>query len=73
MERVEQFAPDPLRSHKCQKYGHHEDAYRGRKVCWKCGQKDPDHHMNECEFLYKFANCSGDHPVYARSCGSWRR
>ena len=39
----------------------------------QCDQKDPDHHMNECEFPNKSANCSGDHRVYARSCESWRR
>lgn len=69
MERVEQFVPNPLRCYKCQKYGHHEDTCRGREVCvgGKCGQKDPDPHMNECEFPNKCANCGGEHPVYARS------
>ena len=35
--------------------------------------KDPDHHMNECEFLNKCANCCGNHLVSPRSCESWRR
>ena len=73
MEKVEQFVPNPLRCYRCQKYGHHEDSCRGRKVCGKCGQRDPGHHMNECEFPYKCTNCGGDHPVYARSCHIWRR
>ena len=73
MERVEQFVPNPLRCYKCQKYRHHEDAFRGREVCEKCDQKDPDHHMNECEFPNKCANCGGDHTVFTRSCESWRR
>ena len=42
-------------------------------MCRKCGKKNPDHHMNECEFPNKCANCGGDHPVYARSYESWRR
>ena len=73
MERVEQFVPNPLRCYKFQKYGHHEYTCRGLKVCGKCGQKDPDHLMNECEFPNKWANCGGDNPVYARSCEIWRR
>ena len=66
MERVKQFVPNPLRCYKCQKYRHHEDACRERKVCRKHGQKDPDHHINECEFPNKCANCGGDHLVYTQ-------
>ena len=73
MERVKQFVPNLLRCYKCQKYGHHEDACRGIEVRGKCDQKDSDHHMNECEFPNKCANCDGDHPVYTRSFESWRR
>ena len=73
MKRVEQFVPNPLRCYKCQKHGHHEDACRGREVCGKCGQKDPDLQMNECEFPYRCSNSGGDHLVNARSCESWRR
>ena len=61
-----------MRCYKFQKYRHHEDPCRGWEVCGKCGQKDPDPHMNECEFPHKCANCGGDHPVYARYCESWR-
>ena len=55
IERVKQFVSNPLTCYKCQKYGHHENACRGREVCGKCGKKKPDHHMNECEFLNKCA------------------
>ena len=72
MERVEQFIPNPLRCYKCQTYGHHEDNCRGKEVCGKCGQQNPDHHINDCDFLNKCANCGGDHPVYSRTCESWR-
>ena len=72
MEKVEQFVPNPLRCYRCQKYGHHEDSCRGREVCGKCGQRDPSHHMNECEFPYKCTNYAGDHLVYTRSCNIWR-
>ena len=29
--------------------------------------------MNDCQFPFKYANCSGDHPVYVRSFESWRQ
>ena len=73
MERVEQYIPNTLRCYKCQKYGHHEDNCRWREVCGKCGQQNPDRHINDCQFPCKCANCGGDHPVYARSCESWRQ
>ena len=65
--------PNPLWCYKCQKYGPDEDNCRWRAVCGKCGQQNPDHHINDCQFLCKFANCGGDHLVYARSCESWRQ
>ena len=37
----------------------------------KYGRQDSDHHINECEFPNKCANCGGDHLIYARSCDSW--
>ena len=39
----------------------------------KCGQQNPDHHINDCQFQCKCANYGGNHPVYARSCESWRQ
>ena len=55
MERVEQFILSPLRCYNCQKYGHHEDNCRGRQVCGKCAQQDPDHHIDNCSNPYKCA------------------
>ena len=72
-ERVEQYIPNPLRCYKCQKYGHNEDNCRAREVCGKCGQLNPDRHINDCQFPCKCENCDGDHPEYARSCESWRQ
>ena len=73
MGRVEQYISNPLRCYKCQKYGHHEDDCRGREVCGKCGQQNPDHHINDCQFPYKCANFGGGHQVYAKSCKNWRQ
>ena len=73
MERVEQFFLNPLQCYKCQRYGYHEYNCKGKEVCRKCGQQNPDHHINDCDLLNKCANCGGDHPVYSRSCESWRQ
>ena len=71
MEKMAQYTANPLRCYKFQKYGHHKDNSRRREVCEKYGHHEPDqHHINE--FLHKCANCSGNYPVYARSCESWR-
>ena len=43
LERVKQYIPAPLRCFKCQKFGHHREACRGRQTCSKCSEKDPDH------------------------------
>ena len=52
LERVEQYVPAPLRCFKCQKFGHHREACRGRQTCSKCGEKDPGHAEEDC--LKKF-------------------
>ena len=67
LERVKQYIPNPLWCYKCQKYSPHEDNCRGCEVCRKCGQQNSDHHINDCQFPYKCANCGSDHLVYARS------
>ena len=72
MERVEQYVPNSLRCYICQKYGHYEDNCRGREVYRKCGQQDPDPHINECKLPKEFANCDGDHLVYTRSSNIWK-
>ena len=72
MERVEQYVPSPLGYYKCQKYGHHEDKYRGREVFAKCGQQYHGHDINDCELPNEYTNCDGYHPASARSCDSWK-
>ena len=43
IERVELYIPAPLRCFKCQKFGHHKEICRGRRVC---DELDPDHMEN---------------------------
>ena len=60
VKMVEQFIPNPLRCYKCQKYGHHQDKCNGKSVCGKCGQKDPNHSIEECKNTHRCINCGGD-------------
>ena len=73
LERVEQYVPAPLRCFKCQKFGHHREACRGRQTCSKCGEKDPDHAEENCSKEIRCANCQQDHPAYARTCTVYQK
>ena len=72
IERVEQYIPTPLRCFKCQKFGHHKEICRGRQVCGKCGERDPDHMENECNSI-KCANCHEEHPAFSRGCAIYEK
>ena len=73
LEKVEQYVPAPLRCFKCQKFGHHREACRGRQTCSKCGEKDPDHVEEDCLKETRCANCQQDHPAYARTCTVYQK
>ena len=73
LERVEQYVPAPLRCFKCQKYGHHREACRGRQTCTKCNEKDPDHVEEDCMKEITSANCRQDHPAHARPCAVYQK
>ena len=45
----------------------------GVKCAGNVVKQNPDHHINDCQFPYKCANCGGDHPVCVRSCENWRQ
>ena len=72
MERVEQFIPNPLRCYKCLKYGHHEGKCNGKSVCGKCGQKDPDHSIEECKNTQRCANWGGP-PGICKNMRKWKK
>ena len=72
MESVEQYLPNTPRFYKCQKYSHHEDICRELEIYRKCGQENPENHINECDFPNKYTSYGGDDPVYARSFDSWK-
>ena len=66
--RVEQYVQPPPRGFKCQKYGHHREACRGRQTCAKCGKIDPDHVEEDCLKEIRCKNCRQDRMVFDRSC-----
>ena len=71
IERVEQYIPAPLQCFKCQKFGHHKEICRGRQVCGKCGERDPDQTENECKSI-KCANCHEEDPAFS-SCAIYKK
>ena len=72
IERVEQYIQAPMRCFKCQKFGHYKEIYRGRQVCDKCDECDPDHMENECKNI-KCANCHEEYPAFSRSCAIYKK
>ena len=73
LEKVEQRVPTPLRCFKCQKFGHHREACRGRQTCTKCGEKDPDRAEEDCMKEIQSENFQKDHPAYARTCAIYQK
>ena len=62
-----------LRCFKCQKYGHHREACRGRQTYTKCGEKDPDHLEEDCLKQIRCANRRQDPSAYVRSCDVYKK
>ena len=58
------FIPNPLRCFKCYRYGHGENACRGKVTCARCGQVD--HESKTCNNAISCANCKGSHFPYSR-------
>ncbi|XP_064456868.1 uncharacterized protein LOC135367496 [Ornithodoros turicata] len=67
---VRPYIPNPLRSFKCNRFGHAADACRGSPCCARCGQQG--HDTKECRGPDCCVNCSSDHPSYSRSCAKWK-
>ncbi|XP_041369636.1 uncharacterized protein LOC121383611 [Gigantopelta aegis] len=67
---VEPFVLNPLRCFKCQKYGHGQNACRGKLTCARCGQFDHDSKRSQQDLLC--INCKGDHFTYSRECPRWK-
>ena len=72
-ERIEQYIPAPLKCFKCQKYGHHREACRGRETCAKCGEKDPDHMEEDSLKEIRCPNCQQDHTAYSKYCNVYKK
>ena len=72
LESVEQYVPAPLRRFKSHKLGHHWEVCRGRNICAKFTEKDPNHTDEECTNEMKCANCRQNHSSYKRSCDIYK-
>ncbi|XP_064456600.1 uncharacterized protein LOC135367290 [Ornithodoros turicata] len=70
---VRPCVPNPRRCFKCQRFGHGSQVCRGRTTCPKCADTDQNHTAKTCQNKIKCANCSGNHPVYSRSCPQWQQ
>lgn len=68
---VRPYVLNPLRSFKCQRFGHSSQDCRGRQTCAKCSAHE--HSSESCENSLHCANCDGKHAAYSWSCPSWKK
>ena len=68
---VSQFISNPVRCHKCQKFGHTKFNCRKNEVCTKCGQEDHTD-SQECKNEAKCVNCQGKHASNDKECPKWK-
>ena len=73
LERVEHYVPAPLGCFKCQKYGCHKEACRGRETWAKCGEMDPEYLEEDCLKQSRCANCRKDHSACTKSCDVYKK
>ena len=62
--------PSNLWCFKCQAYGHHSEACRGRQTCAKCSEKEPGQRM---KMEIKCSNCRQDQPDWSRFCDVYKK
>ena len=65
------YIPQPLRCFKCQKYGHHQSACKGKAACQVCS--GVGHDSKTCGEKAHCMHCEGDHPPSSRSCPRWKQ
>ncbi|XP_023244409.1 uncharacterized protein LOC111642309 [Centruroides sculpturatus] len=64
------YIPNPLRSFKCQQFGHLQTSCRGNNVCAQCGIEG--HQRTECTTTLCCVNCKDVHPTYSHKCPAWQ-
>ena len=69
---VEDYVPNPLRCHNCQKYGQHEDRCSKDPICSKCGQTG-EHLENRCSNELHCVNCGEKHSADSKECRIWHK
>ncbi|GBM76059.1 hypothetical protein AVEN_176486-1 [Araneus ventricosus] len=64
------YIPNPLRSFKCQRFGHSKTNCRGTLTCARCAAAG--HESTDCTAVEKCVNCDGKHTSFSRSCPKWK-
>ena len=68
---VSTYIPQPLRCFKCQKYGHHKTACKGKVACQVCS--GVGHDSKDCGQKVHCMHCEGDHPPSSKVCPKWKQ
>ena len=69
---VEIYIPNPLRCHKCQKYGHQENRCTKDPICANCGEP-ANHTEQSCTKDPNCVNCGGKHSANTKECQVWHK
>ena len=67
-KRMEQYIPKPLRCFKCQRYSYHREGCKGRQICERCSENDPDQNEEDYPNSPKWSKCHQNHSAFSRSC-----
>ena len=67
--RIEEYIPNPMRCHNCQKFGHLKKHCRNSLICPCCGQSG--HDIDSCSSPMQCVNCEGQHMSFSKVCPKW--
>ena len=68
--KVENYIPNPLRFHNCQKFGHHKEKCTRPLTCKNC--RETGNHI-DCQQSPKCANCKQNHSADSKECKLWKK
>ena len=63
--KVSPYVPNPIRSFKCQKFGHGKGQCKGKRRCFKCAEED--HEGFDCNNP-KCSKCGQPHMASSKDC-----
>ncbi|GFV68674.1 uncharacterized protein TNCV_3001331 [Trichonephila clavipes] len=68
--KIHPYIPNPLRSFKCQRFGHSQTSCRGQLTCSRCASVG--HASTDCSLEQKCVNCSEPHFSDSKLCPKWK-